>query len=74
MTRSLFLFIAAVLTVLAVVSCPRPAAAVTLRPDDISWQMIGPDMVRFQLHIHHDGTSMSGRASGTLYSQPCVRR
>jgi hypothetical protein len=55
---------------LALVASPLSAvAAVSLTPDDVQWQMVGPDMVRFQLHFHNDGSTMSDAISGAMYSQ-----
>jgi hypothetical protein len=69
MRKSLFLFLVLLLAGLALAGFTRSAAAVTLTPDDVSWQMVGSDMVQFKLHFHNDGTMTSGPASGTLYSQ-----
>ena len=69
MKRLLFLVSIAALAGVALVSAPPPAAAVTLTPSDIDWQMVGPDVVRFHLRFHNDGPGTSEEVSGTMYSQ-----
>jgi hypothetical protein len=64
MRRWLFLCLAG----LALAASPA-FAAVSLTSEDVSWTLVGTDMVRFQLHFHNDGSAVSGAASGTLYSQ-----
>ena len=69
MKKLLFLVSIAALAGVALVTSPPPAAAVTLTPSDIDWNMVAPDVVRFHLHFHNDGPGTSDPVSGTMYSQ-----
>ncbi len=69
MRKGFALCLAVMLACVALAAAPPSATAVTLTPDDISWQLIGPDVVRFQLHFHNDGSAPSEPVSGTMYSQ-----
>jgi hypothetical protein len=70
MTRRLTLLHAIALAGLVLVGSASIAAAVQVSPPEISWQMVGLDVVRFQLHFYNaDPVESTLEVSGSMYSQ-----
>ena len=70
MTRSMTLLHVIVLAGLALAGSAAVATAVDVSPPEISWQMVGTDVVRFQLHFHNDDPVEGTLAvQGAIHSQ-----
>ena len=70
MTRRLTLLCAIAFAGLALAGFASLAAAVDVSPPEISWQMVGTDVVRFQLHFHNaDPVEPTLEVSGAMHSQ-----
>lgn len=70
MRKSLLLVVLAAALGLVLASSAPPASAATVGPPEISWQMLGSSMVRFQLHFHNDDPlETTGSVSGQMFSQ-----
>jgi hypothetical protein len=70
MTRRLTLLHVIVLAGLALAGSASIATAVDVSPPEVSWQMVGPDVVRFQLHFQNaDPTEATLGIQGAMHSQ-----
>jgi hypothetical protein len=70
MARRLTLLHVIVLAGLALAGSAAIATAVDVSPPEISWQMVGTDVVRFQLHFHNaDPTEATLEVQGAMHSQ-----
>jgi len=69
MNSRLTLFRVIVFAGLALVGSASIATAVDVSPPEVSWQMVGTDAVRFQLHFHNTDPQATLGVSGSMYSQ-----